>query len=430
MCFPQDLAFADSNSGFVIVANLPYDGTFKEFNTRDGGLNFSTLRHISPPGVLFYECAFAPSPSFFLFADNQDGIDISMDSGNTWRFFNSHDYPDTIRGPHSAFFAEVTWPEAQLGMDTMIRIDAIENPGRLTYRFAISTDRDSTFGPLGDTIAGTVSSGGYAAKDLSALFAILSSQKRGWAYILARSVDTGAHWQYVIPVDTTNTKTVYTKIFQGYGAGHYFLSGGKVDSVNGSLVRLDDYVESHDTGRTWSEVTNISGGRVFCFANPDSNILWCAIGRAQFDAVGFAPTFSRNFADSLFYSDDGGKTWLKDGDTFKGDTICAMRWVTRNNGFVITYRDSSTYLYHYSEADSVTAGVTSKPATLPVPLVIYPSIAQDQLFFESDRQVRLFDVLGRTFHCQQSGRILHISGLPAGVYYVTDGTQRAKFVKE
>jgi hypothetical protein len=42
----------------------------------------------------------------------------------------------------------------------------------------------------------------------------------------------------------------------------------------------------------------------------------------------------------------------------------------------------------------------------------------------------IFDPLGRSYEVKQTGNTLEVSSLPPGVYFVSDGHSRVKFVKE
>jgi hypothetical protein len=62
---------------------------------------------------------------------------------------------------------------------------------------------------------------------------------------------------------------------------------------------------------------------------------------------------------------------------------------------------------------------------------IYPNPATSILIFESSGGViSVLDPLGRSYEVKQSGNMLDVSALPTGVYFVSDGHSRAKFVKQ
>ncbi len=64
-------------------------------------------------------------------------------------------------------------------------------------------------------------------------------------------------------------------------------------------------------------------------------------------------------------------------------------------------------------------------------VVIYPDPAINSIIVLSEvGQLSILDPLGRSYAIKQTGNTLDISALPSGVYFVSDGHSRAKFVKE
>jgi Secretion system C-terminal sorting domain len=432
-CIPQDLAFADTNIGFIVTGNpLNLSTVFYSAQTTiDGGNSFSTPQNNVVKSSGRFASAFCPAANHFIYCNGD--FRISSDSGSTWQELSPTYYLTPIPESNEDFSPANVITPVQLGIDTTILVYLNEGTSEY-YSYSISTDDDSIFVTLGDTVCKLTQSdttasanyGGCATRDLSEQFAILQEQGSNWKFYLAHSKDTGASWQHVFPIDTSGSKLFYTQIFVGAGNGHYFILGGRIDSVGGYLAKTDDYLESKDTGRTWNEVSNVSEGRVFFLANPDTNILWAVVGREPEEEASYELPIG-NFADSLFYSSDGGATWSKDGSTFQGDTILAMRWLTKNNGYVITFRDSNTFLYHYSEQElNLVAGGDPREQLTP-----YPNPVQDFLNLPTGTgNVTFLDVLGQSRTCARSGDKVDVSSLPSGVYFLSDGVSRAKFVKE
>ncbi len=77
-----------------------------------------------------------------------------------------------------------------------------------------------------------------------------------------------------------------------------------------------------------------------------------------------------------------------------------------------------------------TNGVAILPA--PVPLVeVYPNPARDVLNVEGfSGKVTVVDALGRMYLCPRQNGTLNVRGLSSGIYFISDGMSRAKFVKE
>ena len=307
-------------------------------------------------------------------------------------------------------------------------------PTSFHYSYALSSNEDSIFITPGDTICNGPNSGGlsviggFTARNFSTSLAIIENNAApGWKFHIERSIDSFSFWQTIFPVDTSGSQIYYSQVFEGARPENYFILGGRLDTINGYLGKVDDYLESIDTGRTWNNVSSVAGGRVFFLANPDTNILWAVVGREPEQLASYALPVG-NFADSMFYSSDGGATWSKDGMTFQGDTILAMRWLTKNNGYVITYRDSNTYLYHYTEEQlNIVTPSTAQTSNL----TLYPNPATNVLNLVSlAGTISISDPLGRSYAVPRNGDALDISTLPPGVYFVSDGVSRAKFVKE
>jgi hypothetical protein len=61
---------------------------------------------------------------------------------------------------------------------------------------------------------------------------------------------------------------------------------------------------------------------------------------------------------------------------------------------------------------------------------LFPNPAQDYLFLPSSSDVLLRDAVGRSYRFSKQDGPLDVSHLPSGVYYISDGQRRARFVKE
>jgi photosystem II stability/assembly factor-like uncharacterized protein len=71
------------------------------------------------------------------------------------------------------------------------------------------------------------------------------------------------------------------------------------------------------------------------------------------------------------------------------------------------------------------------PSPLPSTFAIYPNPATNEIqVTSSEGNISILDPLGRSYEVKQSGNTLDVSSLPSGVYFVSDGVSRAKFVKE
>ena len=438
-CYPVDIAFADSNTGFVITG-------LGEYSTFDGGKTIisSTSFLNSNQGK-----AYCPEWNDFVFFEDDGGYDYCGDSGKTWTY-------EYIPGSFSDSSGKKVNATA-LGSDqTLISLNdavamgtIVDSNGWWEYRFYISHDGGGTYLTLGDTIHSGVLAGiqwGYAAND-SDLFA--SGYDANYRNFLAHSTDYGNHWTYTYPIDTNSWKlySYFQHIVKGQGIGHYYMPGGRIDTTGFDTVkkrkvnlRIDDYLETTNDGATWQTENNVSGGRVTIISNPAPNVLLATVAHVQqeggddgFVALGGAgyDGVRDNFVDSLYFSSDNGATWSKDTITFDGNSIGRMVWFSPTNGYVVTWSDSSTYLYHYSIPDSTKEIVQTPVYTIATPLTVFPSPAQLQIsIVPFGSVITIVDVLGHPYDCSRNVNTLDVSSLPPGVYFVSDGRSQAKFVKE
>jgi hypothetical protein len=62
---------------------------------------------------------------------------------------------------------------------------------------------------------------------------------------------------------------------------------------------------------------------------------------------------------------------------------------------------------------------------------LYPNPATNILNIATPAgAISISDPLGRSYEVPKTGNMLDISALPSGVYFISDGVSRAKFVKE
>ncbi len=433
-CRPYDLSFCDTNTGFIIVypdtqSIFPHSIAF---STHDGGNSFTELDSIKgfPKAFCLLPGLWEGVSPYYISNYSTEATYYSTDSGQSWQNNVATEYGNL----RNIIMPYVVIPIAVSGSGNSLQLVSATPSG--PYYFAISLDSGLTFYPFGDTLTGLSSSPsfGYCISGLSVLLYGIQNSVTGWYWRIGRSTDGGANWSYYNPIDTSNVSYFYIhdtirapliqyeEILPGYDAGHLFLMGGRLDSA--TRLPIDDYLESTDSGIIWHEVRNIAGGRVQLIASPALNVLWAVV---RHPPVYSGHYYGLGFADSIFHSTDGGLSWAKDGNTFQGDTIVSMKWIGANNGYVLTYRDSSTYLYRYSLDEFNYVASTDSAVVVD----FYPNPVQNFLILPARTDtVAILDVLGHSRVFERSGNTLDISALPPGVYFVSDGRGRAKFVKE
>ncbi len=142
---------------------------------------------------------------------------------------------------------------------------------------------------------------------------------------------------------------------------------------------------------------------------------------------------------NIIVSRDHGMSWQID-TLIPADNIYPPKWpiyipsiATTADGNAVAVVENShgalTYSY-LARIEKANMGV-DRPVILPQEMALSPNPASSILTVESSSaSLMVFDVLGRVCRCPQSGKSLDISKLPAAMYFVSDGKQRASFVKE
>jgi len=135
-----------------------------------------------------------------------------------------------------------------------------------------------------------------------------------------------------------------------------------------------------------------------------------------------------------FISTDQGVTWRNDGGpAFLSDGGIGGRFYI-GNGIAMAGSILSSDFYEgnglWEETWPQSAGVAEQEPSSNT-LRIFPNPAFNSITVEpAAKPVTIYDPLGRVYKVPIHGATLDISSLPAGVYYLSDGFQRTKFVKE
>jgi Secretion system C-terminal sorting domain len=142
--------------------------------------------------------------------------------------------------------------------------------------------------------------------------------------------------------------------------------------------------------------------------------------------------------NKMFVSFDHGESWQTKITPSANDT--PILWIKNvavtGNGEAVAIIVAKRGTQHTVEQDYLgyLAPIQeSVEAPIPSPSIfaIYPNPATNILNLESPSgNISILDPLGRSYTVPRNGDALDISSLPPGVYFVSDGVSRAKFVKE
>lgn len=254
--------------------------------------------------------------------------------------------------------------------------------------------------------------------------------------------------------DRTNAYAVieYTDTVIGAGSG-------------GNNPDYDFHYRIHETtnaGKTWEEFKNApafvkcyrvyfrdpSHGFLCCdsgvvFRTTDSGQSWirdsiCAYAN-NITSVGFLNDslgFCGSHNAEIFRTTDGGITWQNDSLRIGNDGTSK----NVNEYFdQFLFPDSNTVIATTREGFYRRKLTSSQPASVTLsffqtinPLTIYPNPTTGILHLESTfNDITITDLLGRTWlHSTNGAHDLDVSGLPQGIYSISDGKSRAQFVKE
>ncbi len=339
-----------------------------------------------------------PIPLFDIdFSDTLTGIATGLDqpSGGTWplRFFTTHD-------------GGSTWNEAGI---IPSYVDSTPT------RFRIHSYGDEAFAAYPTY---------YSAEGVSVLYHTTDD----WQNVDSTKPIFFPGWTWPQNGgDTTDTNLDYA----AFGGEDTILAmaGMFVDSNEGPCL---DLFRSLDGGADWSRIDfpdTVQGKETaFTLFNLDGSMVF--IGGLW------------NIGSRICVSTDHGMSWETDtllaGDTiFPAGQVPLFPMIASTNdgsGVAIFTEDAgalspfgSSYL---ARIEQVTSSVNT--SILPTPdIMVYPNPAVNTLTLNASAgTISILDPLGRSYTVPRNGNSLDISSLPSGVYFVSDGQARAKFVKE
>jgi hypothetical protein len=143
----------------------------------------------------------------------------------------------------------------------------------------------------------------------------------------------------------------------------------------------------------------------------------------------------KDSSEEIIMSTDRGATWqadtvpLDNGMPYSVITAVGISGSGRVFASIATdsnFEGSTVFAY----LEKVSSGVAPAVST-PANFTLYPNPATNILnIAPSSGTISISDPLGRSYVVPRNGNTLDISTLPSGVYFISDGVSRAKFVKE
>ncbi len=208
----------------------------------------------------------------------------------------------------------------------------------------------------------------------------------------------------------------------------FFFSNGDSIAIEGYRWDREDIhsslamILSTDLGKHWSELPIPPNNGVTSFANTDLD--WNHMVLAGDDSLG-----------RVLISSDRGQNWMEDTVPLSSGVpyYRIFPFAVTGSGRVLAsiekdgnYMGSSSlaYLEQIPSDVKATASVQNDFAVFP-----NPAINEIQIPSNAEK-ISILDPLGRAYNIKRAGNTLDISSLPPGVYFVSDGVKRAKFVKE
>ena len=426
-CTPSEVAFQNSDTGLILARHSEIFAV--SFLTHDGGKTFDTnLSTADNFGNKNYYRSLYGLKEGFLFVSH----------GRTLFSLNGKDWRSQIANELQGGVVNVQQP---LSVDSIVVILSRKD----TNYALISLDSGFSY----DSLAPNQPAYSVVDGSIADSKTILLSESTTFNDFLAHLSDTG--WVYTEPADTNGALkwTILEPIVKGAGRGHFFVLGGKIDSSHGVYGRTNDYYETFDGGVTWQAHASVAAGRVVRLANPEPNFIVVTVGHSPYSWLKSIDLntdrqagIPEKFIDSIFMSTDGGQTWTKDGESFAGDTIVDMWWVSSKLGYVLSYRDSATYLSRY---DAASAAVVDHSMRLKLPdIKINPNPVSSHFTFTNllpdAYGFNIVNTLGETVYSEdrrveenQVCRIDLPKGLLPGCYELcirsSEGTLSKVFIK-
>jgi Secretion system C-terminal sorting domain len=202
-----------------------------------------------------------------------------------------------------------------------------------------------------------------------------------------------------------------------------------VDRRGKTILDTFACVRSFDGGNHWEFIEDTF---TLFLQSPVNNNTVIALERAP---------FGNWWGGAFALSTDVGSTWQT--DTMEFDTTLGTPAIVNALAFLsdgsmigvfsryITSANGGSYDDQFIAKSDPLYSSVEPFAPSAQQTILYPNPAINSLNVENaDGTIAISDPLGRSYAVPRNGDALDISSLPSGVYFVSDGHSRAKFVKE
>ena len=383
-----------------------------------------------------------------LYAGTYGGVFLSTDNGAHW----------SVHNPISVLDAQIN------SMDTIGgKLFASTQQGLFstTDSGAIWTPDSAGIGMLPVSAVVSIAENIFAGTNGSG---VLLSTNNGASWTAVDSGLTGQDLSVSTFVQSDGVLYIGTDggIFLSTNNGINWIGPGAVGAdvltvIDGNIIAATqatgDIYYSRDSGKFWSGadmpvvVSNaftIIGRDVYVATNgdgvwrsADSGIKWTKpndLDLTDTDITALMANGTTLYAGTsighVFVSSDSGASWeqIDSGLNLGGTEITSL--AIKDSNLYAGTSDSGIWRHSLSKTVTRPSAVLQTPIRSP-DIQIYPNPAMGSITVTSTAgPVSILDPLGRSYEVRQMGNTLDISSLPSGVYFVSDGVSRVKFVKE
>ncbi len=378
-----------------------------------------------------------PGPARIGFAGTESELYKTMDGGKSWTkvwgdgmtygeyFVTDICFMDSLTGWFSMFGGtDACYRTTDCGHSWTQLLVPFPNYGAVSAYYCSNTNR--LFLGMGDT-------GTQVSTDLGDTWHFVTSAEAGgfsfWndsmgiasAYPtdsttgIMRTTNGGLNWNMVDTVATGGQPLAIlgTSICFEADAGRIIIR--RSDNYGQTWRVIKDFGPNEDTN--FNEIGPVCTGII----RGDLSRLYIQIDSAMYVSID----------EGVTWSNDGGPGSLGDVDACDGIFYCA-KGITMA-GSVTTNSASSNAIVNGGglwEETWPTSGVAEHVDTASS-FRVFPNPAGSSITVErASGPVAVYDPLGRSCRVPANGHTLNVSALPPGIYFLSDGASRTKFVKE